>query len=172
MQNKRRIIYVDATGINQNTNFKIGLYDSENNATHIMDLIDISNSSLAEKYAVFYSLLYVQKFGYENCMILCDNISAVKDETLVNLSKNMGTKISWIPREINTVADKICKLEPTLKESDWNILKLFVHLSEKIYMKSDSSTLKLEVQTLKEELSKKNTKIKNQAQQINSLKKN
>ena len=40
-------------GINQNTNFKIGLYDSENNATHIMDLIDISNSSLAEKYAVF-----------------------------------------------------------------------------------------------------------------------
>ena len=48
-------------------------------------------------------------------MILCDNKSAVEDKIIMALSKECSIDISWIPREINHVADKVCKLDTTLK---------------------------------------------------------
>jgi len=44
---------------------------------------------------------------------------------IIALAKNNKTSISWIPREINLIADKIVKLEPTIKIQEWYILDLF-----------------------------------------------
>jgi len=173
---KRRLIYVDASGKDDNTQFKISMYDPEKNATQILALKDINNSSVAEKYAIFYAIFYIKKHNLKHTHILCDNQSAVNDKDIQRLSKNYKIGISWIPREVNIVADKIAKLEPTLKEKDWNILKLFSDL----VMQKDSSeivqeeikeieNLKIEIEQLKSAVNTKNEKISNQAKQINIL---
>lgn len=168
--NKRRqIIYVDITGEENNSIFKLGLYDPDNNRTLIMNLKEISSNNEAEKYGIYYAMLYIKKHNFENTIILCDNESAVNDKTIQSLSKFLKIKISWIPREINTVADKICKQEPTLKDTDWNLLELFI----KLYKHHDSATnetLKEEIESLKKQLEEKNTKIKNQTSQLSSQK--
>lgn len=167
MAEERRIIYVDAGG-KKNKGYKIGLYDKNSNATHIMDLVDVSNNNLAEKYAVFYAILYIQKHSYKNCMILSDNESAVVDKVLINLLQELKISISWIPREINNIADKTTKREATLKEIDWNLLKLFVNLSNKAYSDIDNSS-KDDIE-LRQQLKEKNIKIKNQSNEITRLK--
>lgn len=170
MENIRRIIYVDAGSTNSD-NYTISLYDKESNATQIMELTDIKNNTDAEKYAVYQAILYIVKKEFQCCMILSDNQSAVNDKGLQSLINELGIKISWIPREINTVADKTCKLEPTLKEEDFHVLKLFVKLSQKAYGKKElinSQNMKQDNPSL---ITKLETKIKNQVMQINALKK-
>ena len=120
---KRRIIYVDASTINSES--KVSIYDTENNLTHTLDLINISNNNLAEKYAVLNAILYIVKNNFTNAHILSDNLAATQDKKVVELAKEEGISISWIPREINVIADKITKLEATQKEKDWNILNCF-----------------------------------------------
>lgn len=120
---KRRIIYVDASTINSES--KVSIYDRENNLTHTLDLINISNNNLAEKYAVLNAILYIVKNNFTNAHILSDNLAATQDKKVVELAKEEGISISWIPREINVIADKMTKLEATQKEKDWNILNCF-----------------------------------------------
>jgi len=135
---KRRIIYVDASTINSES--KVSIYDTENNLTHTLDLINISNNNLAEKYAVLNAILYIVKNNFTNAHILSDNLAAnnftnahilsdnlaaTQDKKVVELAKEEGISISWIPREINVIADKMTKLEATQKEKDWNILNCF-----------------------------------------------
>ena len=69
---KRRIIYVDASTINSES--KVSIYDTENNLTHTLDLINISNNNLAEKYAVLNAILYIVKNNFTNAHILSDNL--------------------------------------------------------------------------------------------------
>ena len=173
--NEKRIIYVDAGSTNSD-NYKISLYDKISNATHIMDLTEIENNTIAEKYAIYYAILYSVKNDFSNSMILCDNKSAVEDKTLKSLAQDLEIKMHWIPREINSIADKTCKRDSTLKEEDFNTLKLFVNLSKKAYKKDDlpkkefsNEKTNLEIQTLKKSILQKNEKIKNQANQINTL---
>jgi len=171
MENRRHIIYVDA-GSTNSENYKIGLYDSQTNATHIMELLKIDNNNMAEKYAIFYAIFYIYKNNYTNCMVLCDNQGAVTDKIITALVKACGIKISWIPREINHIADKTCKLEATLKESDFYSLNLFVKLSSKAYDSTTSDTsLKQEISQLKQEVNNLKVKIKNQATQLTNMKK-
>ncbi len=174
----RRLIYVDASGMENNSIFKISLYDKENNATHTLQLKDIEHNTLAEEYAIYYAVLYIKKHNFKKCHILCDNQSAVNNEISKTLSKKYAIGISWIPREANIVADKISKLEPTKKEEEWNLLKLFVDLVMNQKDNQVTSTqiattevqnLKKELQQTKETLNNKNTKIANQAKQINNL---
>ena len=54
---KRRIVYVDASLTDDIC--KISLYDSENNITKILELVDIKDSNKAKKYAVVYATLYI-----------------------------------------------------------------------------------------------------------------
>jgi len=172
MNNPRQIIYVDA-GSKNSENFKISLYDKNNNATHIMELSDIANNTEAEKYAVFYAIFYIYKNKYTNCMILCDNKGAVTDKIIMALSKECNIDISWIPREINKVADKVCKLDSTLKNSDFYTLDLFVQLSRKAYViPRSNSNFQLEITQLEKEIEKLKIKIKNQATQLTNLKNN
>lgn len=174
--NKRRLIYVDASGFEDNTKYKISMFDPDKNATHILELIDIDDNNMAEGFAVFYAIFYIKKHNYSNCHILSDNTSAVNDKYIIALAQKYKIGISWIPREANIVADKVAKLDPTLKEKDWNILKLFIDL----VLQKDASEIEekenLEIKSLKEEILKlnesintKNTKILNQAKQINIL---
>ena len=170
----RRLIYVDAAGIANNSIFKISLYDKENNATHTLQLKDIEHNTLAEKYAIYYAVLYIKKHGFKKCHILCDNQSAVTCEIIKGLSKKYSIGISWVPREANIIADKISKLEPTRKEEEWNLLKLFVDLvmnqkELQVAPNTEIQSLKKELQQSKETLNNKNTKISNQAKQINNL---
>ena len=172
MTNPRQIIYVDA-GSTNSKNFRISLYDKSNNATHIMELFNIDNNNEAEKYAIFNAIFYIYKNNYTYCMILCDNKSAVEDEIIIALSKECKVDISWIPREINKVADKVCKLETTLKDRDFYTLDLFVKLSKKAYsIKPSNINLQTEITKLKKEIQVLKTKVKNQATQITNMKNN
>ena len=171
MESKREIIYVDAGSINSD-NFRICLYHMNNDDIHIMELENIENNNDAEKYAIYYALLYVKKNNYSQCMILSDNQSAIQDKILLALSKDLHIQLSWIPREINKIADKNCKLPPTLDSGEFNILHIFIELSKKAYEKETSKkNSKDEVEKFKQEIEKLKVKVKNQATQINGLKK-
>jgi len=174
----RRLIYVDAAGIENNSIFKIGLYDKENHATHTLELKDIEHNNLAEQHAIYYAILYIKRHDFKKCHILCDNQSAVNADMTKLLSKKYSIGISWIPREANIIADKTSKLEPKQKEEEWNLLKLFVDLitsQEKVQVTSNKTpnkeiqTLQKELEECKEKLNVKNTKISNQSKQITIL---
>jgi hypothetical protein len=120
---KRRILYVDATIQDDIT--KISLYDIQNNLTNILELYDITKSIDAEQYAIIYAILYIVKNDYDRCHILCDNLNATQNKNILELAKSKNITISWIPREINVIAVKIVKLEPTIKIQEWYILDLF-----------------------------------------------
>lgn len=118
----KRILYIDASGYNNNTQFKISLYDPAINLTNILALNDINTSNVAEKYAILYSIFYCVKNNLKNVYILCDNQSAVDNKKLQELASLKSIKLLWIPREINTIADRVSKLEPTVKEKEWFLL--------------------------------------------------
>ena len=175
-KNVRRLIYVDASGEENNTKFKISIFDPDKTATHTLQLLDVENNNEAEKFAIFYAIFYIKKHAYENCHILCDNQSAVNDINIQKISTKYNIGVSWIPREANLVADKISKLKPTLKENEWNLLELFIDLVKQQHeIEANSNNdeiikLNLEIEKLKKTTITKNTKIKNQATQITQLK--
>lgn len=162
----RRLIYVDASGMENNSIFKISLYDKEKNATHVLQLENIKHNNEAEQYAIFYAVLYIKRHNYDRCHILCDNQGAVKNQLIESLSKEYNIGISWIPREANIVADKISKLEPTLKEKEWNLLTLFVTLFKKQCHGAKDNQINSH-----QEIEKLKIKIENQKKQINNLQK-
>ena len=169
----RRLIYVDASGTHNNTSFKISLYDKENNLTSVLQLNEIANNSEAEQYAIFQAIFYIKKNNYCRCHILCDNKSAVDSKIIQFLAKEYAIGISWIPREANIIADRIAKLEPTLKDTEWNLLKLFVELvKNQCHNQKETTQEKTkEIVALKEQIEKLKTKVANQAKNINALKK-
>ena len=174
--NKRRLIYVDASGFEENTKYKISMFDPDKNATHVLELKDIDDNNVAESFAVFYAIFYIKKHNYSNSHILCDNKSAVNDKHILALTRKYKIGISWIPREANIVADKVAKLNPTLKEKDWNTLKLFIDLvlqkdASEIEEKEnlEIKNLKLKIDELKKAILTRNEKITNQTNQIKQL---
>ena len=129
MSNQRRkIIYTDAS-IPVEGKAKIGLYDPDKNATHTLELkTDIPNSLVAERYGVLYAIIYAVKQNYSNVMILTDNKQILEDNEISKLANFTKIAISWIPREINLIADTMSKMKPTLKEKEWYVLDLFYKL--------------------------------------------
>ena len=122
---KKRIIYVDA-GENGNKEFQIALYDPEINLTSIIKLINITNNNIAEKYAVLNAITYIKSKALKKTVILSDNEQVVRDSHIVKLCEKYKIKISWIPREINIIADKVAKLQPTKKDDMFYTLE-FIH---------------------------------------------
>jgi len=173
MLKTRKIIYVDATGEENNTKFKISLVDVEKNINYVLDIGEVKNNTEAEKFAIFYAIFYIKKhdFSHEHYHILCDNQSAVDDSIITKITQRYSIGISWIPREINGLADTLAKSEPNLDKIEWNQLKLFIELlREPVECAEIVLKQKEEVEKLKVTLSQKNQKIQNQATQINSLK--
>ena len=70
-------------------------------------------------------IVYIYLF-YIVIHILTDNLAASQDKKILAILKDENITISWIPREINVVADKITKLDATQKEEDFNTLNFFV----------------------------------------------
>jgi ribonuclease HI len=120
----RKIIYVDAGQIEIKGKqfFQICLYDSFTNGTDILKLNSIEDNNVAEKYAILYAIMYLIKKNYTNSHILSDNQSACKDKIILKLIQDYKINLSWIPREINIVADKCAKLNSTVKESEFFLL--------------------------------------------------
>ena len=112
---KRRVIYVDA-GHNDNKEFQIALFDPEINLTSIIKLNGINNNNIAEKYAVVNAITYIKSKELTKTVILSDNEAAVRDPNIFKLCEKYKIKITWIPREINIVADKVAKLQTTKKD--------------------------------------------------------
>ena len=117
---KRRVIYVDA-GQNENKEFQIALYDPEINLTSIIKLINIDNNNIAEQYAVVNAITYIKSKELKRAVILSDNESVAKNPNILKICDEYNIKITWIPREINVVADKVAKLQPT--KNDLSTLK-------------------------------------------------
>lgn len=114
-QEKRRIIYVDA-GQNENKEFQIALFDPKINLTSIVKLLNIDNNNIAEKYAVVNAITYIKSKDIKRAVILSDNQAAVVDSNILEICEKYKIKLSWIPREINVIADKVAKLQPTKKD--------------------------------------------------------
>ena len=126
-QIKRRCIYVDA-GQTESKEFQIALYDPEINLTSIVKLLDINNNNTAEKYAVINAITYIKAKNLKRTVILCDNQSAVLDKNIQKICEKYKIKLTWIPREINIVADKVAKLEPTKKDDTFYTIDFIYNL--------------------------------------------
>ena len=106
----------------------IAVYDTGNNSTRILELIDVAKANQAEIYGILYAMIYIIKNGYNRCHILNDSQNATTNKIITQFAQSKNISISWIPRETNKIADKTTKLAPTVKVGDWYLLKLFYEL--------------------------------------------
>lgn len=150
-QEKRRCIYVDA-GQNENKEFQIALFDPDINLTSIVKLLNIDNNNVAEKYAVVNAIIYIKSKNINRAVILSDNEHSVKDSKIIKLCEKHKIKITWIPREINVVADKVAKLQPTKKDDTFYTIDFIYDL---IFDNSNGTT-----KTTLNEAKKENLKTK------------
>jgi ribonuclease HI len=127
---KRQIIYVDASGYDRNTKYKISLFDKSNNKSFVMDIKEQSSSNIAEQYAVLNAIMYCVKMNIRNPHILCDNQSCSSSKIIKKVAKIANIAISWIPREINEIADQLAKETPNVSNKEYEILNL-LYLSMK-----------------------------------------
>jgi ribonuclease HI len=155
---KRKLLYIDTFSDESDKIYKISMFEQYKNAIYTLELKEVTNGKEAKMYAIYYAILYIKKHGYKNYHILCDSEKAVYSEDIRGVVKRYNIGLSWIPREANVIADKIATLDPTLKEKEWNMLKLFVELIQN----SD----KKKIRSLKAEIKRLKTVISNQAKKI------
>ena len=107
--------------------FKIGLYDKSNKVKHTLALgSSIKDINQAERHAVLYGLMYIQKTNNPNRHVLMNDCEgAIEDKQLNVIGYSLNTKLIWIPREINK-ADKIAKSKINKKKKLWRRLKFFM----------------------------------------------
>jgi len=123
----RRVIYVDASFNNETKEAKIGLYDKEDSRLDSLLVKKVTNSGEAEKYAVLYACIYSKRKNITDrkIHILNDNYHVTQDEQIRKICQYFDIGISWIPREINAIADKGTKLAINIKEEESHLLSLF-----------------------------------------------
>jgi hypothetical protein len=85
-QKKKNIIYVDASSLEGV--YKLGMYDKTNNIKHTLVLGNaVKKISDAEKCAVLYGLMYIQKCDNGHSHILMNDCeAATKDKKLTDLA--------------------------------------------------------------------------------------
>lgn len=127
MNSSRRIIYVDASFNPETNQSKISLYDKEINKLDTLVLTKADSSLEAEKCAILNALLYVKRKNIidRKIHILNDNFNATQNEKIVTILKSYNIGLSWIPREINEIADKGTKLEVNIGEENSYLLEFF-----------------------------------------------
>jgi len=156
---KRKLLYIDTFSDESDKTYKISMFEQHKNVIYTLELKDVTSSKEAKIYAIYYAIMYIKKYGYKNYHILCDSDKAVHSENIRCVVKRYKIGLSWIPREANVIADKIASLDPTLKEKEWNMLKLFVELIQNSNKKKIRS-LKAEIKRLKAVVSNQAKKIK------------
>lgn len=60
--------------------------------------------------------MLVYQWSNKRAVILSDNQAAVVDKNILKICEKYRIKLTWIPREINVIADKVAKLQPTKKD--------------------------------------------------------
>lgn len=118
----------DSYGLSENKPYKIGLYHPKTYKTETIELdlgLDINE---AETYGVLNAIIYAINNELENVMIVSDSKSACENIKILDFANSYNIKISWIPRELNVVADKMTKLVSTTKKQNINNLKLIYKL--------------------------------------------
>lgn len=136
----RRIIYVDASFSNETKESKICLYDVDENKIDTLITKKPTSSSFAERYAIVYASLYAKKLDIldKKVHILNDNYSATTHTKIKELCSILNISISWIPREINQIADQGTQNNCNVDVEDANICDLFYELMiEKDMAKKD-----------------------------------
>lgn len=126
----RRIIYVDASFSSQTKESKICLYDVDGDKIDTLTTTIPTSSSFAERYAIVYACLYSKKLNItdKKIHILNDNYSATIHTKIKELCQLLNISISWIPREINTIADKGTQDSCNIQIEDVHICDLFYEL--------------------------------------------
>ena len=126
----RRIIYVDASFNKDTKESKICLYDVDENKMDTLTTKIPTSSSFAERYAIVYACLYVKKINIldKKVHILNDNYSATTHTKIKELCSILNISISWIPREINQIADEGTQNNCNVDIEDSNICDLFYEL--------------------------------------------
>ena len=126
----RRIIYVDASFNNTTKESKISLYDKEIGKLDTLFLSKPKSSSEAEKFGIVYACLYAKTNDMkgQRVHILNDNNGAVQNSKILDICNNFDITLSWIPREINEIADKGTKLSNNIKAHAIQVLELFYDL--------------------------------------------
>ncbi len=157
----RRIIYVDASFSSQTKESKICLYDVDENKVDTLTTTMPTSSSFAERYAIVYGCLYSKKLNISDkkIHILNDNYGATTHTKIKELCSILNISISWIPREINTIADKGTQDSCNIQVEDVHICDLFYELMiEKNMTNKDCINIKQEniVQKINTNNSEKN----------------
>lgn len=126
----RRIIYVDASFSSETKESKICLYDVDENKIDTLISKMPTSSSFAERYAIVYACLYAKKLDLldKKVHILNDNFSATTHTKIKELCSILNISISWIPREINQIADNGTQNNCNVDIEDSNICDLFYEL--------------------------------------------
>ena len=126
----RRIIYVDASFGTDTKESKICLYDVDENKMDTLITKIPTSSSFAERYAIVYACLYVKKINIldKKVHILSDNFSVTTHTKIKELCSILNISISWIPREINQIADEGTQNNCNVDIEDSNICDLFYEL--------------------------------------------
>lgn len=126
----RRILYVDASFSNQTKESKICLYDVDENRIDTLITKLPTSSSFSERYAIVYGCLYSKKLNISDkkIHILCDNYGATVHAKIKELCSILNISISWIPREINTIADKGTQDSCNIQNEDVHVCDLFYEL--------------------------------------------
>ena len=141
----RRIIYVDASFCKASGESRICLYDVDENRTDTLITKMPTSSSFSERYAIVYACLYAKKLNLldKKLHILNDNYSATVHTKIKELCSILNISISWIPREINQIADKGAQDDCNVSIEDVNICDLFYELMiEKEMNKQDLENTK------------------------------
>ena len=126
----RRIIFVDASFNTQMKESSICLYDVDANQIDTLITKKPTSSSFAERYAIVYACLYAKKLNLvdKKVHILNDNYSATTHTKIKDLCSILNISISWIPREINQIADNGTQNNCNVSIEDSNICDLFYEL--------------------------------------------
>lgn len=127
-KNEKRLIFTDA-GL-KDGKYQIAMYDKSIGKTETILLEGVSNNNEAEYYSILNALIYCVSNKLERVVILNDNESSCNNKSLVNFSSNNNIRIHWIPRELNTIADKTTKYTPSKKEEEFIKLKIYKSLLE------------------------------------------
>lgn len=124
----RTIIYVDAGKENKNTSFNVAFYNQKNAETGAIALAnEVKDASYAEKLAIAYAVYYIIKKNIDNAHILCDNQGVANNKDIQEFCNSRGIGLSWIPREINEIADKATRNKVTYNAEEYNMIQFILN---------------------------------------------
>ena len=74
------------------------------------------------------AITYIKTKDIKRAVILSDNQAAVEDQNILKTCEKNKIKLTWIPREINVIADKVAKLQPTKKDDTFQTIDFIYDL--------------------------------------------